>query len=464
MTDHYPTPTDADAPTEDGVTPDRLPPHHLLAEQSVLGAMMLGVGDRDRDLIDEVAETLYPDDFYFPKHVEIARVIVALHRTGAPTDVIAVTDALEKVGKLRHAGGADYLHTLTGIVPTAANAGYWATIVAEKAVMRRLVDAGTRIQQMGYASEGDAIALVTRAEAEVDAVARRRKVTVRAVGETLTDMLTQLEQPATYLPTPWPSLDSLIGGFERGNLYVFAARPGGGKSIAVLQASTRLARRDGGAVAFYSLEMTTAELQQRLVAQFGGIQLGSLRSRTLTDLDWKLAADARVKLLDAPIYIDDTAGVTIADVRAHARAVARRHGSLAAVVVDYLQLLRGEGRDRQEIVSNNAEALKHLAKDLDVPVIAAAQLKRAGAERRGKRQPPGMDDLRESGGIENNADVIVLQHRPEDDRDAIELIVAKNRHGAQGRFTLRWQGQFARLMDPRQWAANPGLFDREEAR
>jgi replicative DNA helicase len=459
MSDEIPPPTDADAPDDDGI---REEPHDVAAEQGVLGGLMLSAmygADQAAEIVEDVMGAVYPTDFYLPKHVLVAQAIGALHRDGKPIDVISVTDALTAAGELSRAGGAEYLHTLTANVPSAANAGHYAHIVAEKAVLRGLVLAGTRIVNMGYASEGEPEALVESARGELDVIEGRRRVVVTRVGETFDAMIDELEHATTYLPTPWESLDKIIGGFAKGNLYVFAARPGGGKSIALLQCATRVARR--GAAAVSSLEMSTPELQQRLLAQFSGIHMGTIRSRTLTDIDWNLAKDARNRLVDAPIFIDDTPGVTIAHIRAHARAVRRKHGTLGAIAVDYLQLVRGEGRDRQETVSNVAEALKHMAKEFDVPVIAAAQLRRAGMFRGRVKPAPTMDDLRESGGIENNADVVILQHRPSDDKAEIELIVGKNRHGSQGKATLRWQGEYARLLD-RAWSPTPHIDDTEQ--
>jgi replicative DNA helicase len=461
VTDDGYTPTDEDAPNEGGPWEgERVPPHDLLAEQSVLGAMMLADLVHDIDVVEDVVDRLNPTDFYMPKHENIAKAIVTLHRSRKPTDVIAVTDELNRTGMLRLAGGAEYLHTLTALVPNVAAAGAYAEIVAEKAVMRGLVFVGTHLIQKGYASEGTAEELVEQARTEVDSLLGRRRMIVSSVGETMHELIDDLEHAPDYLPSPWESLNTRIGGFAPGNLHVFAARPGAGKSITLLQCAIQAAHH--GAVALSSLEMTTKELQQRLLAQYGGIEMGVLRSRTLTDLDWKLAADARVRLMDAPLFIDASHSVTISHIRSHARAVLRKHGNLSMIAVDYLQLVEGEGREREQVVGNVAKHLKHLAKDLNVPVLAAAQLNRGTPGRGGRTVSPTLRDLRESGGIENNADVVVLMDRPDEKKDLIEFIVAKNRHGAQGKFKLLWQGHFARLRD-RQFDPSEGLFPREEA-
>jgi replicative DNA helicase len=442
--------TDHDAPAEDGTAPE--PRWDLLTEQSAIGGMLL-----DPRVIDDVMDELVPSDFYHPKHELIAKTIGSLHRKNLPTDVIAVTDELTNAGELRRAGGADYLHLLTGIVPTAANAGYYARLIKKLAVRRRLVEVGMSITSFGYASEGDSEELIEKARVLLDSVVAGQRVIVRPIGETFEELITALDTDPVYVPSPWESLDRLIGGFAPGALYVFAARPGAGKSIAALQIAASLART--GMVAVSSLEMTELELQTRLVAQFGPVHMTALRNHQLSNDDWKRVAEARSRVQGAPIFIDDTAGVTVAHIRSHARAV-QRHGNLAGVIVDYLQLVDGEGQSRQEVVGGVAKALKHLAKDLGVPVIAAAQAKRS-PKNRGARAMPDMDDLRESGDIENNADVIVFLDRDKEKTpDDVTMVVAKNRHGKLGQFRLRWQAEYARFLD-RKWTPT-ALIDMEE--
>jgi len=428
--------------------PSDEPQYDLLAEQSVLGAMMLS-----RNAIDDVMEVMVPADFYQGKHELIGKTIAALVMKNDPVDVIAVTDALARTGELSRAGGAPYLHELTTAVPTASNAGYYAEIVKKLAVKRRLVAAGIRIQGMGNASEGDVDQLVENARQELDAVVVSKRSKLRMIGHSFADLVESLDSKPTYLSTPWESLDRLIGGVAPGELMVIAARPGSGKSIATLQMAAHLAHT--GMVALSSLEMTEEALQLRLLAQFGPVHMTVLRKHSLSGDDWVRVAEAKSRVQDAPIFVDDTPGATLAHIRGHVRAVARR-GRLAAVFVDYLQLVHGEGQSRQEVVSGVAEGLKALAKDLRVPVIAAAQLKRAGMGR--GRQLPTLDDLRESGGIENAADVVLLFDRnKEKSPQDLTVIVAKNRSGEQGKFTLQWQAEYARLRD-KAWSPT-ALFD-----
>ena len=442
MTDEY---SDADAPPPE---PDDEPLWDLLAEQSVLGGMLLKAS-----VIDDVMGEMLPGDLYQPKHEIIARAIVALAQRNDPADPIAVVDELRRAGTLERAGGAHYVHELTSIPPSAANAGYYARVVHELAVKRRLVAVGIRIKGMGRASEGAVEDLVEQARVELESVSTGRRRALRPMGDSFQDLFTELSSTPEYLPTPWESLNKIIGGFAAGALYVIAARPGGGKSIALLQCAAQLAHH--GMVAFSSLEMTERELQKRLLAQYGPVHMTDLRNHTLSDDQWKRIVEAKAAVQEAPIFVDENAGATMGAIRAHARMVARK-GRLAGVAIDYLQLIQGEGRDRREVVDALSRQAKQLAKDMQVPVIAAAQLKRAGA----RKGLPTMDDLRESGGLEQDADVVLLLDRDREKRpDEVSVVVAKNRHGDVGRFTLRWQAQFARLRD-KAWSPT-ALFEGE---
>lgn len=425
--------TDADAPADE----ESVAALEITAEQSVLGAMMLAP-----KVIDDVLTEMLPEDFVDARHEDIARAIAALFHRDAPTDVIAVTDELARTKNLSRIGGAPYLHLLVTNTLTAAGAGYKAHMLHERAVQRGLKIAGTRIVAFGDATEGEPDEWIDRAHAELDAVTSKRKRGVRPIGASLDEVIDSLAEVPNYLPTPWRGLDHLIGGFAPGGLYIFAGRPGGGKTIAILQAGAGLAHK--GLVSFCSLEMTEAELQMRMIAQYGPVPLGALRTRKLSEDDLKRVAEARSKMQAAPLYVDDTAGMTLGQIRSHARAVARK-GALAGVVVDYLQLVTGNGESREREVAGVVGGLKQLAKDLNVPVIAAAQLRRAGI--RGKNDQPTMEDLRESGSIEQDADCVILLHREVKTPDVLKMIVAKNRHGESGEFTVRWQGQYARLMD-----------------
>jgi replicative DNA helicase len=435
--------TDQVPPDDDGV---REPVNDFLAEQSVLGAMM-----RDRNVVDDVMGMMLPEDFYHPKHEVIGKTIATLARRGAPTDEVAVSDALRKAGELEAAGGIGYVMSLPDIVPFASSGGYYAEIVKKLAVRRRLVEAGIRIQAKGNATEGEIEQLVEEARAEVDQVIVSKRSTVTMASERILPLIEELSQPPSYLPTPWDALNKLIGGTAPGELVVVAARPGSGKSIALLQWAASNAH--AGMVPFSSFEMKQDALVLRLLAQYAPVHMTNLRQHRLSSDDWARVAHARTLLDGAPIFIDEARGGGLAQIRSHARMVQRR-GKLAGIFVDYLQLVQAEGKDRNQIVGNVSGGLKSLAMELNVPVIAAAQLRRASEKR---RQLPTLEDLRESGSIEQDADVVLLFDRDKEKRPSwLTVVVAKNRNGDQGRFDLRWEAEFARLRD-KEWSPLGGI-------
>jgi replicative DNA helicase len=424
----------------------RTPPHDLLAEQSVLGGMMLSAA-----AIGDVMGEMKPADHYVPKHEIIHEAILELAGKGEPTDAIAVGDELTRTGKIREAGGdPGYLHTLTSTVPTAANAGYYAHIVANKAVLRRLIVAGTRITQMGYSSEGDVNELLGAAREQLDAAETTAPSKVRYVRDILPDVVERLQTNATFVPTPWPSLNRLIGGLRPGAVYVIAARPGVGKTVIASQLAACLA--DYGRVAFSSLEMSEDDLVSRLISERLNIRVGKVKDNRMTDYDWKVLADGRAQLNALNIAIDDRAAVTAVEVRAFAKAVSRQ-GTMAGVVVDYLQLMSSRSKlDRHLQVSEFSRQLKITAKDMHLPVIALSQLNRQSESR--ADGVPRLSDLRESGAIEQDADVVILLRREELDghtfenpRESSWLDVAKNRHGETGEVELAWQGEFSRAVE-----------------
>lgn len=420
----------------------RVPPHDQLAEQSALGGVMLRAS-----VFDDVAECVVPADFYIPKHEVIADAVWALHGRGEPIDVIAVVDALQKSGELTRAGGADYLHTLTGVPPTAANAGFYAAIVAEKAVLRRLVEAGTRIVEMGYASEGEVDDLVASARREVAQVQTGGHAEVTFTTDEIQGVLDHIGEVPDQVPTPWRELNDAIGGLRGGKLYVIAARPSAGKSVVALQLASALAAR--GTVAFATLEMARGEQQLRLMAQGAEVPLAALDGQApFTEF---MAGRVAIWRTQAPLSIafDDRGGVTVHDVRAFARRVAAVK-PLAGVVVDYLQLMSGDPKmPREQQVADMSRNLKTLARELDVPVIALSQLNRNSEARADKK--PVLSDLRESGAIEQDCDVAILLHRDMSGdsgaSDLIDMFVAKNRQGPVKLCTMRWQGPYVRVVD-----------------
>lgn len=435
--------------------PQRTPPHDVVAEQSVLGGMMISSAAALTAL-----GLLEPRDFYVPKHQLIFEAIRKLTAAGDPTDVVAVSDELIKTGELPRAGGADYLHSLTSIVPTAANAGYYAGIVSERALLRRLVDAGTRIVEMGYAGEGEPLAIVEAARGEVDNVGSLESHQHAAsVGDQFDYWAEAQQHPPGSVETPWRDLNAMLGGgLHDGRFYVVGARPGDGKSIMALQIAHRLAME--GPVAFSSLEMSRNELLTRLVSMRAKIHMTTLAEHRLSRDQWIRVADVRREVSELPLVIDDRSGVTVTSIQAFARTVARR-GHLAGVVVDYLQLVSGSRtKDRHEVVGEISRQLKIMARDLNCPVVALSQLNRDSV---GKgRRAPSLADLRESGSIEQDADVVLLLQRAldKDDQpgDRLNVHVAKNRHGQTGVRTLLWEGKFSRVVSPA-WGFVPDLVD-----
>ncbi len=433
---------------------ERTPPHDVLAEQSTLGGMMLS-----KDAVADVIETLRGTDFYIPKHELIFEAILTLYSHGEPTDVITVTDELIKSGDLQRAGGADYLHTLTSIVPTAANAGYYAGIVSERALLRRLVDAGTRIVQMGYSGQGEAVDLVNTAQAEIYGVTGAETtedyvpltVAVDAAVEEI-EAARGRDGQMTGIPTGFEGLDQLTNGLHGGQMIVVAARPAMGKSTLALDFARAAAIKHNAPTIFFSLEMGRSEIAMRLMSAEAAIPLQAMRKGTLDQRDWTTIASTRGRINDAPLYIDDSPNMTLVEIRAKCRRLKQRVG-LKMVVIDYLQLMSSGKRveSRQQEVSEFSRALKLLAKELQVPVIALSQLNRGAEQRQDKK--PAISDLRESGSIEQDADMVILLHREAAyDKDSprageADLIVAKHRNGPTDTITVAFQGHFSRFTD-----------------
>ncbi|WP_292877418.1 replicative DNA helicase, partial [Microbacterium sp.] len=428
-------------------------PHDILAEQSALGGMLLS-----KDAVADVIETLRAADFYMPKHELIFEAILTLYSHGEPTDVVAVTDELIKTGELQRAGGADYLHTLTSIVPTAANAGYYAGIVSERALLRRLVEAGTRIVQMGYSGQGEAVELVNSAQAEIYSVTgadtAEDYVPLTIAVDAAVDEIEAArgrDGQMTGIPTGFKPLDDLTNGLHGGQMIVVAARPAMGKSTLALDFARSAAIKHNMPTIFFSLEMGRSEIAMRLLSAEGAIPLQNMRKGTLDSRDWTTVAATRGRINDAPLYIDDSPNMTLVEIRAKCRRLKQRAG-LKMVIIDYLQLMTSGKRveSRQQEVSEFSRALKLLAKELQVPVVALSQLNRGSEQRQDKK--PQVSDLRESGSIEQDADMVMLLHRESVyDKDSrpgeADLIVAKHRNGPTATIEIAFQGHFSRFAD-----------------
>nr|WP_188836540.1 replicative DNA helicase [Flexivirga endophytica] len=430
-----------------------VPPQDVPAEQSVLGSMLLS-----KDAIADAAESVDGRDFYRPAHESIYEAVIDLYGRGEPADAITVADELTKRGELSRIGGQAYLHELIQGVPTAANAGYYAEIVAERAVLRRLVTAGTRIVQMGYADGGgDVVDVINAAQAEVFGVTAGKEAEdyVR-LGEIIAETADEIDAASstngqmTGVPTGFTDLDALTNGLHPGQMIVIAARPAVGKSTIGLDIARACSIKAGMASAVFSLEMSKTEISMRLLSAEGGIQLQHMRKGTMRDEDWTRLATTMGKVADAPLFIDDSPNMSLMEIRSKCRRLKERN-DLKLVVIDYLQLMTSGKRveSRQQEVSEFSRALKLLAKEINVPVIAISQLNRGPEQRTDKR--PQMSDLRESGSIEQDADMVILLHREDSyDRESerageADLIVAKHRNGPTDTITVAFQGHYSRF-------------------
>jgi replicative DNA helicase len=444
----------------DGPPPEeefgRQPPQDMVAEQSVLGGMLLS-----KDAIADVLEALRPSDFYKPAHQAVYNAILELYGKGEPADAVTVAAELERAGELRRVGGAPYLHTLISTVPTAANAGYYAEIVAEKALLRRLVEAGTRIVQYGYSgADGQDVAeVVDRAQAEVyDVTERRTAEDYVPLEELLQPTMDEIDSIASRgglslgVPTGFADLDDLTNGLHPGQMIIVAARPGVGKSTLAMDFLRSCSITHGMTSAMFSLEMSKTEIVMRLLSAEAKVKLGDMRAGKMSDDDWTRLARRMGEISEAPLFIDDSPNLTMMEIRAKARRLKQRH-DLRMVVVDYMQLMTSGKKveSRQQEVSEFSRSLKLLAKELEVPVIAISQLNRGPEQRTDKR--PQVSDLRESGSLEQDADMVILLHRPDaferDDPRAGEadIIVGKHRNGPTATITVAHQLHLSRFVD-----------------
>ncbi|MFG3710796.1 replicative DNA helicase [Micromonospora sp. NPDC047730] len=435
---------------------ERTPPQDVDAEQAVLGAMMLS-----EQAADDVIDILQPRDFYRPIHESLYRLMVSRLGRNLPIDPIAMADALDKAGDLQRVGGAPYLHTLMAKPPTAANGAYYARIVAERAVFRRMVEAGTKIVQLGYGQGDDANRdvedVVDLAQRTIhDATASNHQATVAAVGDIVDDELAHLVDVVEGrvpkgLSTGLGRLDKLIGGFLPGQLIVPAGRPGMGKSLAALGFAKAAARRGHPSIIF-SLEMSKRELMWRLLSDVGDINSNLFTTGRLSERDLERAREAGREIATWPLHVVDDCH-TVAQIRSVSRRFHQRMGSVGIITVDYLQRLREtKAYDRRDLaVGANARDLKFLAQELQCTVVAPAQINRGNENRTDKR--PQLSDLRDSGEIEQEADMVILLHR-EDYYDQesprageADFIVAKNRGGPTDTVEVAAPLHYSRFQD-----------------
>ncbi len=436
---------------------ERTPPQDIPAEQSVLGGMLLS-----KDAIADVIEVLRGTDFYRPAHQLVFEAVLDTYGRGDPADPVTIAAELTRRGEIGKAGGAPYLHTLISSVPTAANAGYYAAIVRERAILRRLVEAGTRIVQLGYGAAGgggDVDDVVDRAQAAVyDVTERRTSEDYLPLEQLLQPALDEIESIGSRgaglvgVPTGFKDLDDITNGLHPGQLIIVAARPAVGKSTLGLDFARSASIKHDLTSVIFSLEMSRNEIVLRLLSAEGRIPLHHMRTGRMSDDDWARLARRMGEIAEKPLFIDDSPNLTMMEIRAKARRLKQRH-DLRIVVVDYLQLMQSSRRveSRQQEVSEISRQLKLLAKELEIPVVAISQLNRGPEQRTDKK--PQLADLRESGSLEQDADAVILLYR-EDlfERESprageADLILAKHRNGPTGTVTVAFQGHYSRFVD-----------------
>lgn len=432
---------------------DRTPPQNVEAEISVLGGMLI-----NKDAIADVVEIIHEQDFYRPQHALIFHTILDLFAKGEPADAITVSAELSRQGKLEQVGGLPYLHTLVSSVPTSANAAYYAKLVLDQAKLRALVEAGTKIVQLGYNTDGgDVNSLMETAQEEMFAVAESHiKHDYQRLNTVLDEVLVEIDKNNSRdgqlagLSTGFAELDNMLGGLRAGQMIIVAARPGMGKSTLAMDFCRHVAIKQRVPVAFFSLEMNRTELVMRVLAAESNIFLTNLIKGGLKQDQYQRIVQTVDRIGDAPLIVDDSPNLTMTEIRAKARRLAQQEG-IQMIVIDYLQLLTSGGRSvesRQQEVSDFSRSIKLLAKELNIPIVAIAQLNRNPEARADKK--PQVADLRESGSLEQDADVILLIHRKDIDANSpdqppSEIIIGKHRSGPTGSVELMFQGSRARF-------------------
>lgn len=435
---------------------ERIPPQNIEAEQSVLGAMLLS-----REAIDKAGEILSEGDFYRPDNRIIFSAIMDLHSRNEAVDLVTVTEELRKMGKLDAIGGTTAITALSNAVPTAANVVYHAKIVEEKALRRQLINAATEVVASGYEEEADIAQTIDQAEQKILAVANRKHAGgVVKIKDIVKSAMARIEElydskdAYTGLPTGFTDFDKMTSGLQPSDLIIVAARPSMGKSSLVLNIAEHVALKGGKSVAFFSLEMSKEQLVQRLLCSEAGIDASRLRIGQLQESEWPNLVSAADKLSSAKIMMDDTPGMTALEMRSKARRWKNENG-LDLIIVDYLQLMQGSSKrasdNRQQEMSDISRSLKGLARELNVPVIALSQLSRSVEQRTSKR--PMLSDLRESGALEQDADIVCFIYRDDyynpdtEQKNVAELIVAKHRNGPVGTVQLFFRKDITRFYD-----------------
>jgi len=432
---------------------NRVPPRNLDAEQAVLGAMML-----DKDAVFSVMDIVRSGDFYKEGHRVVFENLLLLSERGEPADLVTLVEQLARDNNLEKVGGVEYLASLINAVPSAANAGYYARIVSEKALLRSLINVSSRIAERGYEDGIDARELIDEAEKMIFSVAQRKArdgfMPIKDLVVETFERIGQIKSQDGVIGIPtYRDLDHYLSGFQKSDLVIVAARPAMGKTSFCLNVAQNTAVKHGKTVAVFSLEMSKEQLAQRMLCAEARVDQSKVRMGFINSEEWRRLSAALGPLAEAPIYLDDSPGITALDVRAKTRRLQAERG-LDLVVIDYLQLMSGGGRrteNRQQEISEISRSLKALARELDVPVVALSQLSRAVEQSADKR--PNLSHLRESGALEQDADVVLFIHRPEyfdpetEKKGIAEIIVAKHRNGPVGTAELAFLKEYTKFMD-----------------
>ena len=438
----------------------KAPPQDIEAEQAVLGAIFL-----DADRLIEVREFIDTPDFYKSAHRIIFSTIIKLSDDKEPIDVLTVRSALESQGDLESIGGISYIAELASIVPTSANAAYYAKIVGEKSLLRNLINNLTASVEKAYAQDDSADNILSEAEKGlVDVAEKKNRSGFKKISDVLDanfeeiDRLSQQSERITGIATGYTALDDLTTGLHEEELIILAARPAVGKTAFALNIAQNIGTKLDKSVAIFSLEMGAESLVNRMIAAEGRIESYNLRTGNLSKEEWDSLTMAVGVLSNAGIYIDDTPGIKITEIRARSRKLAQETGNLGLILIDYLQLISGTGREnRQQEVSEISRQLKILAKELKVPVIALSQLSRGVEQRQDKR--PVLSDIRESGSIEQDADIVAFLYRDDyyaregedgeevEEDNTVEVIIEKNRSGARGTVKLAFIKEFNKFVN-----------------
>ena len=435
---------------------DKLPPQNIEAEQSVLGAIIF-----DNEALPKALEILSSDDFYKETHRRLYNAMCGLFEKNEPIDIVTLTDYLRRTDELEAVGGISYLSLLANSVPTSANIRYHAKIVREKALLRSLIQTATHITSRVYEDSLDADEMVDYAERMIfDIADKRTKTSFASLKDVIKDTFKMIEhlydkkEAITGVPSGFKDIDELTSGFQPGDLIIIGGRPGMGKTAFALNIAQHVAIDLKEPVAVFSLEMSKEQLAMRMLCSESMVNASHVRKGFISKQDWPKLTNAAGRLADAPIFIDDSSAITVLEVRAKARRLKMEHGGLSLVVVDYLQLMRSRGNfeRREQEISEISRSLKALAKELKVPVVALSQLNRA-VEQRGEKKPT-LADLRESGAIEQDADVIMFIYRDEiynknnpSNKGKAEVILAKQRNGPTGTVNLTYLADSTRFVD-----------------